>query len=157
MKKTIAGLAIALAAAFIVLPAQTAHAYPDTVCTIEAPARVAPGESFDVTVRSGEPRDLTITYDGDTRAKPAATALTASFTAAAEGGSATLSATCGDDIASAQLSIGDGGAAAGDGADDEGALAGLLPDTGGMALWLVVLGAVLVLVGGTVAIRRQRA
>lgn len=158
MKKALLGVvAVIMGAVVVALPMHGAQAYPDVVCTIEAPSSVQPGDEFEVVVRSSTPQDLSVSFDGRTASRPSATTLAATFRAPTSGSTAAIEARCGDEVASATLSIG-AGAGSGSGAGEPDARAGgLLPDTGGAPFWLLVSGVVLAVVGGTIVIRRRQA
>lgn len=156
MKKAILGvLAVVMSALVVALPMSSAQAYPDAVCTIEAPASVQPGEEFEIVVRSSTPQNVSVTFAGQTQSSDAATSLRAGFRAPTSGTSAAIDARCGDEVASAVLSIG-AGAGSGGGGDREASTGGLLPSTGGAPLWLLLLGGALAVIG-TIVVRRRQA
>ncbi len=167
MKKYALGVVSALVSALVVLmPGQSAHAaddpYQDAICSVTLSAsRVVSGESFTVTVTADRPADLSVTFEGETQSRANAQELVATFRAPTVDRPRTLqvSASCDGNVRSAGveiLPIGLAGSGDGPGQGDS-ALGGLLPNTGGASLWLLLLGLVLAVVGGAVAVRRRRA
>ncbi len=168
--------AAALAATFTLFMGGAAQAYPDPTITISIPGNeIIGGDTFDFTASSGDVDcDWTVTYGGaqqtgsgtsisgtyDTPAVSKRTATT--ITAVCEYQTATSSASA---AATAEVSAADTASASatvyllprgGDtdgGSDDNGAL----PDTGGSNLWIVIVGAALLVVGAAaLALSRRR-
>lgn len=174
---TSARLAIAgvLAALFTVLGAGAAQAYPDPTITING-GRLVGGGTFEFTAQSGGVvcDTFTVTYRGETRTG-SGTTFSGSFTTppVTKITDTTVSATCqyvsvgatGGAVASASavvtlLPVGaDLAPAAVDTGSNtpSGALSGILPNTGGSSLWILVVGGALVLIGGgTFVVARRR-
>ena len=174
MKKIVAALvASALAAFALVGPVSPASAaglasadapYPPTVCDLQlSKTRVAPGETFTATVTSDQPTVITVSYEDQSFSEDDTMELVATFTAPAASStrSTQVVATCGDlGAVSAEVLVvvggGDDGDAAADADADAGDAAGILPGTGGTDLWLLVLGALLVLAGIGAVVQRRR-
>lgn len=166
MKKALIGIAATIVGALIIaMPAQSAHAvedpYEDGICSVSiSPTRVVGGQDFTVTVRSDSPRDLSVSFDGQTRSRDDARELVATFRAPTVSSATTaqVTATCGDQsrVASFQI-LAAAGAASGPGGSGSGgsSLAGILPNTGGVAWWLLLVGLVAAVVGGAVTVRRR--
>lgn len=168
---TSARLAIAgvLAALFTVLGAGAAQAYPDPTITING-GRLVGGGTFEFTAQSGGVAcdTFTVTYRGETRTG-SGTTFSGSFTTprVTTITDTTVSATCrysgsvasasavvtllpvGADLAPAAVDTGSN--------TPSGALSGILPNTGGSSLWILVVGGALVLIGGgTFVVARRR-
>lgn len=170
MKKIAATLvATALAAFALVAPATVASAvtYPAAQCDIQVSSTtVRSGEPFTVTVRvvNDVPADLSATYRDTTRSKDDTLELVAQFTAPRTSRNLTtqVTTTCDGqpgsiaDILVLGDGAGDGGDAAADSDADAGDANGFLPGTGGTDLWLLILGALLVLAGTGAVVRRRR-
>lgn len=172
MKKIAATLvATALAAFALVAPATVASAvtYPAAQCDIQVSSTtVRSGEPFTVTVRvvNDVPADLSATYRGTTRSKDDTLELVAQFTAprTTRNLDTQVTTTCdGQAGSSADILVLGDGAGDGDGGDgvadsdaDAGDANGILPGTGGTDLWLLILGALLVVAGTGAVVRRRR-
>ncbi|WP_375000610.1 LPXTG cell wall anchor domain-containing protein [Aeromicrobium sp. CTD01-1L150] len=166
MNKITLGVLVGMVAALIAaLPSVAAHAsedpYPDAVCDLSiSPQSVQGGDDFTVTVTSDRPADLSVTFRGETRSESGVRKLVTTFRAptVSEAQSMLVSASCDDVTRSASVQIlpaGASGAGEGVGGTGGSALAGILPRTGGVALWLLLLGAALAVAGGTVLVRRR--
>lgn len=173
MKKIAATLvATALAAFALVAPATVASAvtYPAAQCDIQVSSTtVRSGEPFTVTVRvvNDVPADLSATYRDTTRSKDDTLELVAQFTAPRTSRNLTtqVTTTCDGQPGSIAdiLVLGDGAGDGDGGSDgvadadaDAGDANGFLPGTGGTDLWLLILGALLVLAGTGAVVRRRR-
>lgn len=171
MKKIVATLVASALAAFALVaavpPASAAGLasadapYPPTVCDLQlSKTRVAPGETFTATVTADQPTIITVSYEDQSFSKDDTTKLVATFTAPAASStrSTQVVATCGDlgAVSAEVLVVVGGGDAAADADADAGDAAGILPGTGGTDLWLLVLGALLVLAGIGAVVQRRR-
>ena len=170
MKKIAATLvATALAAFALVAPATVASAvtYPAAQCDIQVSSTtVRSGEPFTVTVRvvNDVPADLSATYRDTTRSKDDTLELVAQFTAPRTSRNLTtqVTTTCDGqpgsiaDILVLGDAVGDGGDGVADSDADAGDANGILPGTGGADLWLLILGALLVIAGTGAVVRRRR-
>lgn len=150
-------------AAAVDLPIPTESPYPLTVCDLQlSKTRVAPGETFTATVTADQPATITVSYGDQSFSEDDTLELVATFTAPNVASTRTtrVVATCGDLAAvSADVLVlvgGDDGDAAADSDADAGDAAGFLPGTGGTDLWLLVLGALLVLAGLGAVVQRRR-
>lgn len=148
--------AVLASAAAILATGTPAQAYPDPVCTVSvSPQRIVAGSQFTATVTSTVATDLSATYRGVTKSASDATRLVATFNAGSAG-SHQLSISCGGEIRGVALQILPAGANVD---PDDNAQApssnGILPNTGGLPWILLVIGAVLVVAGGAVAVRRR--
>ena len=173
MKKIVATLVASALAAFTLVaavsPASAAGLasadapYPPTVCDLQlSKTRVAPGETFTATVTADQPTIITASYEDQSFSEDDTMKLVATFTAPSATSTRTtrVVATCGDlGAVSAEVLVvvgGDDGDAAADADADAGDAAGILPGTGGADLWLLVLGALLVLAGIGAVVQRRR-
>lgn len=173
MKKIVATLVASALAAFALVaavsPASAAGLasadapYPPTVCDLQlSKTRVAPGETFTATVTADQPTIITASYEDQSFSEDDTMKLVATFTAPSATSTRTtrVVATCGDlGAVSAEVLVvvgGDDGDAAADADADAGDAAGILPGTGGADLWLLVLGALLVLAGIGAVVQRRR-
>ncbi len=151
--------AVLASAAAILATGTPAQAYPDPVCTVSvSPQRIVAGSQFTATVTSTVATDLSATYRGVTKSASDATRLVARFNAGSAG-SHQLSISCGGEIKGVAVQVLPADAAIDDpDGNDNGtgpSSNGLLPNTGGLPWILLVIGAVLVVAGGTVAVRRR--
>lgn len=174
MKKIAAALVASALAAFALvgpispasavdLPVPTESPYPPTVCDLQlSKTRVAPGETFTATVTSDQPTIITASYEDQSFSEDDTMKLVATFTAPNTTSTRTTQvvATCGElGAVSADVLVavgGDDSDAAADADADAGDAAGILPGTGGADLWLLVLGALLVLAGIGAVVQRRR-
>lgn len=152
----------------LVLPGVAANAadYPDPTVAIIIDPDVCIGQPLPFKGTSSVDGDWTVTYLGQTKTgsgknfavdfstKNATAGKNETLTAVQtyDGGSLTRTATinlpkCADEAAA--------GADLGDDAAGNGGLSGILPNTGGIAFWVIVLGAALV-VAGSVTVSRRR-
>ena len=101
-----------------------------------------------------------MSFDGQTRSRDDARELSATFRAPSVSSTTTaqVTATCGDQsrVASFQILAAAGSASGPSGSGSGGpSLAGILPNTGGVAWWLLIAGLVAAVVGGAVTVRRR--
>ena len=158
-------LAGALAALFTFVSAGVAQAYPDPTITIDlSDARFVGGLDFDYTVTSSDVDcEWAVTYGGETQ-EGDGTSISGTFgtpKVSAEKDT-TLTATCTyDDTAEVSPSAVASGTATvtllpqGVDTNDQSSN-GVLPDTGGSNLWILVAGAALVLGGGGAVVASRR-
>lgn len=158
-------LATAMAAVALMGTAAAAQAYPDVAVSIDVDATVCSGAPVPVVVDAGgSDADIAVSFAGTTRRGADRRTFSTTFVAPTVTRATTRSlratATYADRstrTASTVVAIrpcagvGDGVAATA-GADDNGAL----PNTGGIAAWLLVVGLGLVLVGGGVTVLQLR-
>jgi LPXTG-motif cell wall-anchored protein len=168
MNKLVAAVVAAVVVAFgLVAPATSATAatYPPASCDIQVSStQVRPGQPFTVTVTADKKADITATYLKVTRGVQDARRLVAEFVAPRVSRTTVtrVITTCdgqpgsiADITVVAGTGLGDSDSVA-DADADAGDANGILPGTGGTDLWLLVLGALLVLAGvGAVVVRRR--
>lgn len=167
MKKIVGGLIASLLAALVVVfSASSVQAvedpYPDLVCTLTvSDTSVVGGSEVTIGVSSDVPANLSITFLGETRTRAGATELLETFRTPVVDRRelATIEGSCDDNTRSAGLELLPAGADAGLADADAGqdGIAGLLPNTGGMAFWLLLLGVLLALTGAAAVVQRRRA
>ncbi len=167
MKKIVGGVVVSLLAAVVaVFSAPSAHAaddpYPDLVCSLSvSDTSVEGGSDVTISVASDVPANLAITFLNETRTRDGATELTETFRTPVvdQRQIAAIVGSCDGIQRSAGLELLPVGADSGLADSDAGqdGLAGILPNTGGIAFWLLLAGLLLALTGAAVVVQRRRA